>query len=277
MSEIIPNLNGASRIYAVFGDPVEQVQTPRLVNPIFAAAGLNLFAVPFHVPSAKFDATWDALSNLSNIAGIGVTVPHKVAAFGKCATLTPTARAVGAVNSIQRSADGQMHGALFDGDGFLLGLGEGRKRFEGANVLLIGAGGAGRAIAHALAGEDIGALEIRDIDKASATSVAQMVNQAMVRDVAHVSGGEADATFDVVINASPAGMKGDLRSPFPVERLKPHMLVADIAALAGETELLRAAQAAGAKTSDGVDMLQAQIALIAGFAAGLPAGAPLRP
>ena len=79
----------------------------------------------------------------------------------------------------------------------------------------------------------------------------------------------------MIVNASPIGIKGDARFPVPGEALTGYMLVADIAALQGDTALLRDAKAAGAATSDGNDMLEAQIALIAGFAAGLPAGEAL--
>lgn len=268
-----PDLNGASRVYAVFGDPVAQVQTPRLINPIFAAAGENIFAVPFNVTPAQFTATWDALAALGSIAGIGVTVPHKVAAAARCATLTETARAVGAVNSIQRGADGRMHGALFDGMGFVLGLGAARARLQGARVLMVGAGGAGRAIAHALASEGIASLALMDIHTASVAFTARMVNAVAGEGTAFAAKGGAD--YDVVVNASPIGIKGDARFPVPGDALRADMLVADIAALQGDTALLRDAKLAGAATSDGNDMLEAQIALIAGFAAGLPAGEPL--
>ncbi|WP_370302417.1 shikimate dehydrogenase [Pseudooceanicola sp.] len=269
------NLDGASRVYAVFGDPVAQVQTPRLINPMFATAGINTFAVPFHVTPDQFGATWDALAALDSIAGIGVTVPHKVAAAERCDTLTPTARAVGAVNSIQRGPDGRMHGALFDGMGFVLGLGAARVRLAGARVLMVGAGGAGRAIAHALAGERIAALELMDLDPASVAFTADMVNEVAGAGTAFAAVAHSGSAYDVIINASPIGIKGDARFPVPGTALTADMLVADIAALQGDTALLRDAKAAGAATSDGNDMLQAQIALIAGFAAGLPAGEAL--
>src|SRR5690606_31106982 len=101
-----------------------------------------------------------------------------------------------------------------------------------------------------------------------------IVNDAANRTLAV----EADLSredFDVIINASPIGIKGTATFPFALERLAPSMLVADIAALAGATPLLRAARDAGCEISDGNDMLSAQIALIAGFATGLPARTPL--
>lgn len=275
MRETIPNLAGTSRIYAVFGDPVAQVQTPRLINPLFAAAGADVYAVPFHVPVPAFPAVWNAFTALPNLAGIGVTVPYKVAAARRCATLTPTAEAVGAVNSIRRDGDGFMHGALFDGIGFLRGLGPARGLLRGARVLMVGAGGAGRAIAHALAEEGIAALGLVDPDGEAVGFTASMVNDLLGRDAAFAADPARGGDFEVIVNASPIGVKGDARFPVPEAALRADMLVADIAALAAETALLRAARAVGAATSDGNDMLAAQIALIAGFAAGLPAGTPL--
>lgn len=274
MTETIPNLNGSTRTYAVFGDPVAQVQTPRLINPLFANAGENIVAVPFHVPASLFAQAWATFSAMSSTAGIGVTVPHKIAAAQLCDTLTPTAQAVGAVNSIQRAANGRLYGALFDGDGFVAGLGDNRSRLKGAKVLMVGAGGAGRAIAHALASEGLAQLALLDLDPTSVAATIEIVNAAAQRDLA-VEADLSQSDFDVILNASPIGIKGTATFPFAPERLVSSMLVADIAALAGDTPLLRAARAAGCATSDGNDMLSAQIALIAGFAAGRPAGTPL--
>ena len=273
MREQVPNLAGTSRIYAVFGDPVEQVQTPTLINPLFARHGEDIYAVPFHVTFRTFDATWSVFAAMSNVAGIGVTVPHKVAGARLYTTLTQAAAEVGAVNSIQRRADGTMHGALFDGLGFVRGLGAHRKRLKDAAVLLVGAGGAGRAIAHALIEEGIDRLSVLDVNTAARRMTMDMVNLIAGRQLAR-PGTRLDG-HSVLINASPVGLKAS--QPFPVDlsALRPEILVADIAALSRETELLAQARALGCATSDGKDMLKAQIALIAGFAAGLPAGTPL--
>lgn len=154
------------------------------------------------------------------------------------------------------------------------GLGAARGRLAGADVLLIGAGGAGRAIAHALAGEGLGRLQIVDLDPAAVAFTADLVNRAAgarIAGPAETRPGEAT----VWINATPIGLRpGDV---FPVDLalLSARTLVADIASLSRETELLRRARALGCATSDGNDMLNAQIALIAGFAAGLEPGEPL--
>ncbi|OCJ62993.1 shikimate dehydrogenase [Agrobacterium tumefaciens] len=271
----IPNLDGNSRVYAVFGDPIHQVQTPRLINPIFAAAGVNIYAVPFQISAEQFAAAWDVFSAIPNLSGISTTIPHKVAAAKRCTTLTPTAKAVGAVNCIQRAEDGQMNGALFDGIGFVDGLGEAKSRLRGARVLIVGAGGAGRTIAFALAEEGVAKIDLMDLSAEPVAFTAAMVNTLRGEECAVAVDGSAGWDYDIVINASPIGVKGDSKFPMPASAIRPDMLIADIASLSEETELLRAANTAGATVSDGNDMLLAQIRLMAGFAAGLPAGTAL--
>ncbi|WP_048648486.1 shikimate dehydrogenase family protein [Nitratireductor soli] len=274
MSDTIPNLGGASRIYAVFGDPVAQVQTPTLINPMFAASGIDLYAVPFHVTRENFEPAWRVFTAMDNVAGIGVTVPHKISAARLCDELTPAAAAVGAVNSIQRRDDGSMYGALFDGLGFVRGLAGNRDRLDGASVLLVGAGGAGRAIAHTLAGEGISRLAVIDVDEEALDFTVGMVNRVTGSPVAQRGRGDL-AGIDILINATPIGLKSAEAFPVDLGGVGAGMLVADIAALARDTELLKLARQRGAATSDGRDMLEAQIALIAGFAAGREAGTPL--
>jgi shikimate dehydrogenase len=271
----IPNLDGNSRVYAVFGDPIHQVQTPRLINPIFAAAGVNIYAVPFQISAEHFPAAWDIFSAIPNLCGISTTIPHKVAAAKRCSTLTPTAKAVGAVNCVQRAEDGQMNGALFDGVGFVDGLGEEKSRLRGARVLIVGAGGAGRTIAFALAEEGVAKIDLLDLSAESVAFTVAMVNTFRGEECAAAADGSGGWDYDIVINASPIGVKGDSKFPMPASAIRPDMLIADIASLSEETTLLRAAKAAGAAVSDGNDMLLAQIRLMAGFAAGLPAGTAL--
>ncbi|MDR6819846.1 shikimate dehydrogenase [Neorhizobium sp. 2083] len=271
----IPNLDGNSRVYAVFGDPIHQVQTPRLINPIFADAGVNIYAVPFLITAERFAATWDIFSAIPNLCGISTTIPHKVAAAKRCSTLTPTAKAVGAVNCVQRGEDGLMNGALFDGVGFVNGLGEEKVRLRGARVLIVGTGGAGRTIAFALAEEGVRKIHLMDLSAESVAFTAAMINSFCGEECAVAVDGSAGWDYDIVINASPIGVKGNSKFPMPEAAIRPEMLVADIASLSEETALLAAARAAGATVSDGNDMLLAQVRLMAGFAAGLPAGTAL--
>ena len=266
--------NGASigtRLYPVLGDPIGQVRTPTLINPVFARHGIDIVSFPLHVPAARFASAWNLLRVTENVAGIATTVPHKISAARRCDTLSGEAALVGAVNTARREADGTMHGALFDGIGFVHGLGEAREMLGGARVILVGAGGAGRAIAHALCGMGIARLEIVDVNRQAAEATATMVDRVVGPGVAQVSAAQR-GDFDMLINASPIGLKPGEAFPLSLTGLAPGMHVADIASFGEGTPLLAAARNAGCSVSDGNDMLHAQLGLVAGFIAGLPAG-----
>lgn len=263
--------SGGSRLYPVLGDPIGQVHTPAMINPIFARHSIDIVSVPMHVPAERFEVAWDLLRVTENVAGIATTVPHKISAARRCDTLSGAAVSVGAVNTARREADGTMHGALFDGTGFVNGLGDAREMLRGAHVILVGAGGAGRAIAHALGGMGIARLEIVDLNRQAAEATATIVDRAAGSCVAQVSAGEP-GEFDLLINASPVGLKPGEVFPLSLAGLAPGKHVADIASFGAGTPLLATARDAGCSVSDGSDMLYAQLGLVAGFIAGLPAG-----
>lgn len=270
----IVSISGSTKVYAVFGDPVAQVQTPRLINPIFARNETEIIAVPFHVTSQIFDVTWQSFQAISNTAGVGLTIPHKMSAAKACDTLTPAAKAVGVVNSVKRTSSGLMHGALFDGLGFIEGLGEGAKSLIGAKVLLIGAGGAGRAIAYALIEAGISSLTVIDKSADAVLSCSAMVDESSGRSLTNNKLHEV-GVYDTLINATPAGLKAGDAFPIDLESLHSAVMVADIASLSRQTELLKIAKYLGCRTSDGNDMLTAQISMIAGWAAGGDEGSTL--
>jgi|TARA_B110000503_G_scaffold141177_1_gene233914 shikimate dehydrogenase len=263
--------SSGSRLYPVLGDPIGQVRTPTLINPVFARHGFDIVSFPLHVPAVRFESVWHLLRETENVAGIATTVPHKISAARLCDTLSNEAALVGAVNTARREGDGTMHGALFDGIGFVHGLGDAREMLRGAHVILVGAGGAGRAIAHALCGTGIARLEIVDVNRQAAEATAAIVDGVAGPGVAQVSA-TRPGKFDMLINASPIGLKPGDAFPLSLTELAAGMHVADIASFGAGTPLLVTARNAGCSVSDGNDMLYAQLGLVAGFIAGLPAG-----
>lgn len=91
-----PEIDGDTRIVAILGDPIAQVKSPQLFNRRFAQRSLNAVLIPFHVTADKLSVVLDGLRAIANVAGVVVTVPHKVSAAKYAAALTPVARAVGA-------------------------------------------------------------------------------------------------------------------------------------------------------------------------------------
>ncbi len=156
------SITGATRLFAIVGDPIAQVRSPEVFSERFAAAGIDAVLIPAHVAADDFDAVVPALMRLRNLDGLLVTVPFK-ARFVRFATrLGPTARCIDAVNALRREADGSWTADMFDGAGFVRAAQRKGQRLEGRRVALFGAGGAGSAIACALAAAGAASIDIVD-------------------------------------------------------------------------------------------------------------------
>ncbi|MEV0505786.1 shikimate dehydrogenase, partial [Streptomyces spectabilis] len=131
-------IKGTTRLYAVLGDPVAQVQAPALMNPLFARLGLDAVLVPVHARPPHLDAVVRGLRGIDNLDGMFVTVPHKAAVRRLADRCGPTADIVGSANVLRREADGAWLAENFDGSGFVTGLVAAGHRPKGAHVALVG-------------------------------------------------------------------------------------------------------------------------------------------
>lgn len=245
-------LNGATRVHYIVGDPIAQVKSPGDVSRAFAARGLNALVMPAHVAPAALARWLEGVSLAQNVDGVIVTVPHKFACFALCASASDRARFLGAVNTMRRNPDGTWHGDMFDGLGYIAALRDrgcepGRRR-----ALLVGAGGAGSAIANALLLSGVASLAIHDGDTARRDA---LVARLAGLDKCPVAVGSSDpAGFDLVINASPAGMKTGDAYPVDVERLEAKTFVGCVITAPAVSPLIAAARAKGCGTATGADM-----------------------
>ncbi len=248
-------ITGATRVAGVIGDPVRHSLSPVLHNTAYAALGVDLVYVAFEVPNGATAAALDAVRALQ-LTGVSVTMPHKTAAAAACDELTPEADALESVNTVTRRADGSLHGSSTDGAGFLASLRDAGHEVVGRRVLVLGAGGAARAVAYALghAGAHV-LVAARRAD--AAARAARLGGGAAVAWTDRVA--EA-ATADVVVNATPVGMDDD-ELAMPVDALHAGLLVADLVYHPLVTPLLAAARERGAATVDGLGMLVHQAAL----------------
>ena len=245
-------LNGATRLLFIVGDPIAQVKSPAGVTQAYAALGRNTMCVPAHVAPADLAAWLDGTGRAQNVDGIIVTVPHKFAAFALCATATPRAAFLGAANVLRRAADGRWHGDMVDGVGFVQALRKRGGEPAGRRALLVGAGGAGSAIAHALLDAGVATLALHDADTARRDTLLQRL--AAVAP-GRVQAGSADpAGFDIAVNATPMGMGAGDPLPFDVARLAPACFVGCVVTAPAVTPLIVAARAAGCATLTGSDM-----------------------
>lgn len=256
-------LSGATRLYAIVGDPIAQVGSPGLFNAAFRRRGVDAVLVPLHVAPDDLADLMRMFRTTRNFDGLIVTVPHKIAIAALIDEIGPMGRRIGAVNAIHKR-DGRLVGDNFDGIGFVRGLKAKFHRLSGRRVLVIGSGGAGRAVTHAVADERPARLRLFDVDPARAQTVVAEVKAAAPGLDADV-GAPDPSGFDVVVNCTSVGMRP--RDPFPVavDRLTAGTLVVDIILKPAVTPLLVEADRRGCLTHAGAPMLEGQVDAVCDF------------
>jgi shikimate dehydrogenase len=248
-------ISGKARLAGVMGWPVAHSRSPRLHNFWLAHYGIDGAYVPLAVRPEDFDGAARALAKLG-FAGANVTVPHKEAALRLVDEPDETARRSGAVNTIIVEGDGRLRGRNSDVFGFLSALdarSPGWRSARGPSVIL-GGGGAARAVAVAL--QEAGASEIRVVNRtrARAESLARHLG-APVRPWDWSDRAVALADASLLVNTTTLGMVGQPALDLPLDRLPPTAVVNDIVYVPLETPLLAAAAARGNPTVDGLEML----------------------
>jgi shikimate dehydrogenase len=210
--------------------------------------------VPMGVKPEDYAASLPQIFRFSNLRGALVTMPHKVTTMSLVDEVTPTARVAGACNAILKRPDGTLLGDQFDGAGFVRGVERKGRLFKGARVLVSGTGGVGSAIAASIAAAGAAELMLFDMSEASAHALAARLREHCPQ--MKVSTGSKDpAGYDVVVNATPLGMKESDPLPFDVDRIDAATFVGEVVMKTEFTPLLLAAKAKGCQVQVGTDML----------------------
>src|SRR5262245_2322714 len=155
-------ISGKTRLLAIVGDPVAQVRSPQIYNPLLAEAGHDAVLMPVNLPEAYFETGMRGLMSIANLSGVLVTVPFKKRALQLVDRIERIGSQVGAINAMRREQDGRWTGDMFDGAGLLAALRSLGQAAAGRKVTLVGAGGAGSAIAMAVAAAGAASLHISD-------------------------------------------------------------------------------------------------------------------
>lgn len=248
---------GSTKVFAVIGDPIDHSLSPVLLNAAFTAEGLNAVYVAFRVAR---DSLGNAMAGMRSIgiAGLSVTMPHKESIIGQLDRVTPRAEALKSVNCVYWD-NGEMVGDSTDGPALVASLEEEIGESVGTkSVVVLGTGGAARAIVLALS--DAGAGEVVVVGR-SEEAVATTVSLAS--SVARPGTLHEAGKADIVINATNVGMTGtagEARSPLEAELLSSGQFVYDIIYHPLTTPLMNEARRAGASTSNGIGMLVHQAA-----------------
>ncbi|WP_163548182.1 shikimate dehydrogenase family protein [Candidatus Frankia nodulisporulans] len=260
----MPTVSGTTRLYVVIGDPVTQVRAPSLLNPLFARLAIDAVLVPVQARPEAFGTVLAGFAATGNVDGVFVTIPYKVAAYELATERSTAAQISGSANVLRRLPGGGWAADNFDGAGFVRGLARTGQPLEGTRVALMGAGGAGSAIAVALLGAGCRQLAIHDPDQARCADLVARLDVHWPGQVTRaVQPALADA--DLAVNATPLGLRPDDPLPFPPETLPAGALVADIIMKPARTRLLDAAGALGLRTHPGIPMLAEQVDLYREF------------
>ena len=251
-------VSGKTKVYAVIGDPIEHSLSPAMQNAAFEASKLDCVFLAFKVKSAQVG---NAISGMRafGIQGLSVTMPNKNSVVAFLDEVDRTAKLLKAVNTVKND-NGKLCGFNTDGVGALAALKANGVEPKGKKIVLLGAGGAARAVAFALA-KEADELSILNRTLESAAELADFLKQEFNANVIAyalsqlaVKANLADA--DLLINATSVGMKPNARQSLVApEWLKPDLAVMDIVYNPIETKLAKDAKASGAKVVSGVEML----------------------
>ena len=247
-------ISGKTTLIAHLGFPTESFKAPMIYNPWFDKQGIDAVVVPMGVKAEDYPAVLASIFRLTNIRGALVTMPHKITTLSLVDEVTPTARIAGACNAILKRPDGTLLGDQFDGAGFVRGVERKGRPLKGTRVLVSGAGGVGSAIAASLAGAGVAEMALFDVSDAQAQALAGRLREHYPQLVV-TTGSKDPAGFDVVVNATPLGMKEGDPMPFDIDRIAPTTFVGEVVMKSEYTPLLKAAKDKGCAIQVGTDML----------------------
>lgn len=252
-------ITGSTRLLAVLGDPIHQVRAPALVNPLLDRLGRDAVLVPVHVRPADLAEVVGGLRRIGNLDGLLVTVPHKFEICRYADELAPTAAFVGSANALRREPDGRWRADNFDGVGFVRGLRGAGHEPAGRRFTLVGAGGAGTAVASAVLAAGAAHLTVCDTDAARLDALAGRLGERWPGRVTCSIEPRVEEA-DIAVNATPLGLRPADPLPFDPHALRPGGVVADIIMKPRDTRLLQVAAALGLRVHHGSHMLDHQLA-----------------
>lgn len=262
---------GPAKTYCIIGDPVHHSLSPGMQNAAFSAMGLNCTYIAFRVPAGDLGGSIESLRAI-NISGFNVTIPHKVEVMKHLDELDPTARKAGAVNTVN-SIEGILRGYNTDISGFIEPLRRRKVDFNSMTVLLLGAGGAARAIVAGLAEEKgISRLVIANRDQKKAADLAGMAKNLGLEceTIPFDKVMDVSPEADLTVNSTSIGLNNE-PSPIDSKHIKKGSLVYDIVYRPVVTDLIENAKFAEAHVVYGYEMLMEQGAKAFEIWTGLPA------
>jgi shikimate dehydrogenase len=251
-------IDGKTKLIAHLGYPTESFKAPMIYNPYFAKHGINAVVVPMGCKPDDFPEFFKLLFRLSNIHGALITMPHKVPTVALLDEVSISVKVAGACNAVRVDPDGKLVGDMFDGEGFVRGVLRKGRKLDNARIMIAGNGGVGSAIAASFAKAGAAELALFDAYAPMMNSLAERL-KADYPKLKVAVGSNDPAGYDVVVNATPLGMKPDDPLPMDVTRIAPSTFVGEVVMKAEITPFLAAASERGCEYQIGTDMLFEQI------------------
>jgi shikimate dehydrogenase len=251
-------ISGHTKLIAHLGYPTESFKAPMIYNPYFEKYDIDAVVVPIGCKPEDYSAFLKLLFKLSNIHGALITMPHKIATIPLLDEVMTTAKVAGSCNAVRLGPGGTLVGDMFDGEGFVRGVLRKGRALVGARVLVVGSGGVGSAIVASMAKAGVAELALFDAYPATMNSLADRLRIHYPALKINV-GSKDPAGFDVVINATPLGMKKDDPLPMDVTRISSSTFVGEVVMKQEITPFLAEARARGCEIQIGTDMLFEQI------------------
>lgn len=252
-------VDGRTRLYGIVGHPIEQVRSPETVTCELRRRGVNAILLPIHIQPEDFDEVFPKVLRIANLDGIVITLPYKGRAIAHVDQIGPVGNSSGGISVLGRSADDKWIGEMFDGAGCVASLLRRGVVLSGRRLLLLGAGGAGAAIAFEMARHGPASLHLFDPDIQRLEALVSKLSAAFPRVPIHPRMPTLE-DVDVLVNASPVGMLDGTASPLEAETLPSRIAVMDAIMEPERTKLLRIAEESGCPTIYGREMLDSQIA-----------------
>lgn len=269
-------ISGRTKICGLIGDPVEHSMSPAMHNSAFKDSGLYYIYLPFKVKKEQLERAILGIKAL-NIKGINVTIPHKISVIPFLDELDPLAEKIGAVNTIINN-NGVLKGYNTDAHGFLKAMSERGISPEGKRIVILGAGGASRAISFILADKGASLVILnRKLELDQAVELAASISRTFGEEIKALELNEPNleqalGNSDILVNATSVGMSPNVdKTIVPSGLLKADLIVFDIVYNPLKTKLLAEAEAAGAGVISGLEMLVWQGALAFEMWTGLKA------
>ena len=253
----MPAKSYRSELVGLFGYPVDENPTVVMIEAGFRELGLNYRYNTMEVRPADLETAVKSLKALG-YKGANCTIPHKVEVLRYLDHIAPDAAIIGAVNTIYLK-NGETYGENTDGKGFIVSLGDGQVEIKGKNVVVLGAGGAARAIAVELAMAQAGHITIVNRDESRGRILTAIVNDKTPVKADFVLWDHTykiPAGTDILVQATSIGLYPDTGCPnIDYDTILPEMAVCDVIPNPPQTEFIKAAKARGARTFDGLGML----------------------